>query len=439
MLRPSTFDLRRSTFEPSKGKIDLGVGADASVSLAEAKAEAHLFLPCEAGYPIKLTYRDAKGKDATYSFGSFRFKGTVSVGCFAGVAVGASAQVGQAEEENGSSVGVMFTPHVDLSKGPKGEIGLRAQGVAGLQASGQLAGSMEWKAPEEDKPTTFKVLLKLSTSGNIAAGAGFGADFQLSLVEGKFYLKCSGQLVWGAGGGGGFGALIDMVQLWELAKVIFRGLQYIDYRVLANLNEKAYEYMVNSTLIAFSRDLIDDPTQTFEKVLAAGESKVNDWKDDINATRDRKHKATVLANRILDESTLSGVPFSQVLPEAIGVMLDTLVEEFLLSFNEQQEWAICKLLKESTYSWHKFEEILQRMNSAGEKQTGDKVMFDNLDRINAILDEAQQRMFNRWVTQLAHKNRLTDNADPYLPVSGEQLSRKRAQITARSDEYLPYR
>lgn len=140
----------------------MGVGADASVSLAEAKAEAHLFLPCEAGYPIKLTYRDAKGKDATYSFGSFRFKGTVSVGCFAGVAVGASAQVGQAEEENGSSVGVMFTPHVDFSKGPKGEIGLRAQGFAGLQASGQLAGSMEWKAPEEDKPTTFKVLLKLS-------------------------------------------------------------------------------------------------------------------------------------------------------------------------------------------------------------------------------------------------------------------------------------
>ena len=79
------------------------------------------------------------------------------------------------------------------------------------------------------------------------------------------------------------------------------------------------------------------------------------------------------------------------------------------------------------------------MNSTGQKQTGDKVMFDNLDRINAILDEAQQRMFNRWVTQLAHKNRLTDNADPYLPVSGEQLSRKRAQIMARSDEYLPYR
>lgn len=120
-------------------------------------------------------------------------------------------------------------------------------------------------------------------------------------------------------------------------------------------------------------------------------------------------------------------------------MLDVLVEEFLFSFNELQESAIHKLLSKSTYSWHKFEEILQRMNPDGRAIAGEKAMFDNLARINAILDNIQQHDFNLWVTQLAEKNKLDATNTPYTPLSGEALARKKAQITAPSDEYLPYR
>jgi hypothetical protein len=111
----------------------------------------------------------------------------------------------------------------------------------------------------------------------------------------------------------------------------------------------------------------------------------------------------------------------------------------LFSFNEQQESAIHKLLCKSTYSWHKFEEILQRMNPDGEAGRGDKVMFDNLARINAILDNTQQHDFNLWVTQLAEKNKRDATSTPYTPLSGDALTRKKTQITTRNDEYLPYR
>ncbi|EHR6585594.1 peptidoglycan-binding protein, partial [Vibrio parahaemolyticus] len=234
-------------------------------------------------------------------------------------------------------------------------------------------------------------------------------------------------------------AMLDTTQLWALTKIILQGLQYVDYRFLNNIDRRAYEYLVNSTLVAFARDLVADPSQTFEKMLLSGETNVNELKRNFDEIRERQKLANALAHRILDESTLSGVLFEQLLPEAIGLMLDVLVEEFLFSFNEQQESAIHKLLSKSTYSWHKFEEILQRMNPDGRAIAGEKAMFDNLARINAILDNIQQHDFNLWVTQLAEKNKLDATNTPYTPLSGEALARKKAQITAPSDEYLPYR
>ncbi|KKC97887.1 LysM peptidoglycan-binding domain-containing protein [Photobacterium halotolerans] len=417
-----------TTFEPTKGKIDIGIGGEASFSLAEAKTEASFFLPSENGFPVNLNYRDSNGRDATYSFGCFRFQGKVTLGCFVGVMLDGRAQIGR-PEENGASTGVMFTPRVDLDKAPKGDVGFKAQGFAGAQASGQISGGLEWQPPKDENTFNFQVLAEVKLEGNIAAGVGFSADFQLALIGGRFYLKCSGQLVWGIGGGGGFGAMINMEQLWELAKIIWQGLQHVDYRVLENINEDAYGYLVDATLIAFTSDLITDPNQALLRALESGAEQIRRWKEEVDGRNDRQRKANILAKRILNNTTSAGVPFNQLLPEAIGSMLDILVEAFYWSFNEEQEWAIHKLLKESTYSWHKFEEILQRMNPAGKKMSGDQIMFDNLARINAILDGSQQSDFNRWVGKLAEQEKSALVAfEPYTPLSGEALASKKTQV-----------
>lgn len=449
-----------TVFEPTNGRVDIGIGAEASVSLAEAKVEANLYLPYEKGWHIRLTYLDANKKTATHSFGRFRFVGKVAIGCFTGAMAEGRASVAaggrqQSREVNeyGESVGVMYSPKVNLAQGAKGDVGFKVQGFAGMQANGQLVGGVEWLPPKnassstdepegnqkESKEAEFQALAEVKPEGNIAFGMGVNAEFQLALEGGKFYVKCSGQIVCGFGAGGGFGAMLDTTQLWALTKIILQGLQYVDYRMLNNINSLAYDYLVNSTLVAFARGLVTDPSQTFEKVLINGERQVMIWRDEFNKVRDRQKKATILATRILDESTLSGVPFEQLLPEAIGIMLDVLVEEFLFSFNEQQESAIHKLLCKSAYSWHKFEEILQCMNPDGVAVSGEKAMFDNLARINAILDNTQQHDFNLWVTQLAEKNKLDATNTPYTPLSGEALARKKAQINAPSDEHLPYR
>lgn len=84
--------------------------------------------------------------------------------------------------------------------------------------------------------------------------------------------------------------------------------------------------------------------------------------------------------------------------------MDTLVQTFYWNSEEKQEKAIVMLLTGSIgRSWRKFEEVLAHMNPKGEKQASDKdkMLFDNLDRINAILAEDQQDQFNDWIKWLS--------------------------------------
>ncbi|WP_417698688.1 hypothetical protein [Psychromonas sp.] len=123
------------------------------------------------------------------------------------------------------------------------------------------------------------------------------------------------------------------------------------------------------------------------------------------------------------------VPFEELLPETVGMMLNTLVTNFYLSWEEQQETAIYILLLVAVKSWRRFEEILSRMNTTGEKQKGDKALFDNLARINAILDGEQQRSFNAWVYLLAQENEIDEsnfaNMRPYTPRTGHAWVNKK--------------
>ncbi len=83
-------------------------------------------------------------------------------------------------------------------------------------------------------------------------------------------------------------------------------------------------------------------------------------------------------------------------------------------------------------SWRRFEEILARMNPEGKKQSGDKALFKNLDRINTILDGEQQDSFNQWVRQLAQQDKITTQnfaqLKPYTPRTGNAFRDKHSLI-----------
>ncbi|WP_414932556.1 hypothetical protein [Vibrio europaeus] len=92
-------------------------------------------------------------------------------------------------------------------------------------------------------------------------------DFQLVIDKGKFYLNCSGRLVFGPGASGGFCTAIDFEQLWQLAVILFKGLNTTDYRVLDNLHDDVYRHFMRSSYIAFASDVITNPEEALKQAV----------------------------------------------------------------------------------------------------------------------------------------------------------------------------
>ncbi|MEF1257268.1 LysM domain-containing protein, partial [Vibrio sp. M260112] len=259
----------------------------------------------------------------------------------------------------------------------------------GAQVGGQVEGGLEWKAPQDtklDKVFDFATLAKVGANGNVAIGAGAGWDFQLAIDKGEFIFNCSGRLVFGPGASGGFGTVIDFEQLWQLAVILFKGLKATDYRVLDNLHEEVYQHFMRSSYIAFASDMIANPQEALKQAVMNTQLSINKWWEKRTQKWDneseKKKEARQLAQRITKHFNPNGndvtgeVPFEELLPETVGIMLNTLVTTFYLSWEEEQETAIYILLLGGVKTWRRFEEVLTRMNVTGEKPSGGKQAED---------------------------------------------------------------
>lgn len=212
--------------------------------------------------------------------------------------------------------------------------------------------------------------------------------------------------------------------------------------MLENLDEDVYRHFMRSSYIAFASDMITNPEEALKQAVMNTQRSINKWWDTRlefwELESEKKKEALRLTQRIVKGVNSSGhsvtgeVPFDELLPESVGIMLNTLVTTFYLSWEEKQETAIYYLLLGAVKTWRRFEEVLSRMNVTGEKQSGDKALFDNLARINTILDGEQQRSFNDWVLKLAQDNEINESniaqMRPFAPRSGNAWSQKRAIV-----------
>ncbi len=435
----------KSVLEPSNGKVDIGIGAEASFALAEGAVGLNRYFPYERGYAVELSYIDANKQPAVYPFGCFRAKMSLMLGCFVGVMANGRLNISNQPNENPGHK-VLLAPSINMGTNPSGGVGVKAEIFGGAQAGGQVEGGLEWQAPPDiklDKVFDFATLAKVGANGNIAIGAGASWDFQLAIDKGRFYFNCSGRLVFGPGASGGFGTAIDFEQLWQLAVILFKGLKATDYRLLDNLDGDVYRHFMRSSYMAFASDMIANPEEALKQAVMNTQRSINKWWEKRtqkweNETEKEK-EALRLARRIVTNyNDVTGeVPFDELLPETVGMMLNTLVTTFYLSWEEKQETAIYILLLGAVKTWRRFEEVITRMNTTGEKPSGgkqaeEKALFDNLARINAILDGEQQTSFNVWVYLLAQENEIDESnfakMRPYTPRTGYAWRSKREVV-----------
>ncbi|WP_394167825.1 LysM peptidoglycan-binding domain-containing protein [Photobacterium piscicola] len=387
-------------------KFDLGFAAEASASLLEGSVKFTHFYPYERGYSLCIDYIDANKKPMNYPLGRVRLHSELILSCLVGGWVqGKAVLTNKAQDISG--VGIVLNPHRNLGISQSGAVGVSAEGFAGGQVGGQLLGSMQWETPSNTGKTDFKSLAELKAEGNVALGVGIGGDFQIRLIGGKFELHCAGRLVFGPGASGGFGTVLDLDALFDLATVIWRGTDAIGYRILNCLDKATYKYFYHAAYAAF----VNNTFMNLKHALNQGDQVINDWWD-IRIERYKNieyqcNEAKVLAKNILNKNIYSKVSIGILPPEVVGIMLNTLVTTYWFNWNDEpQEKAIYIILAGHVKSWRKFIEVLAHMNEEGEKDNTDDAIFNNLRRINAILSGDQQDEFDSWIHMLANIDRV---------------------------------
>lgn len=428
-----------NAFDLNKGEVDIGAKGQASFSLAEGKISYDNYYPSKKGYNASLVFTNANGVEEYMYFGHFRCHAMLILSAFVGATCSAKAEIrtsiggrNQTSHQvalNGNTGGgeALLAPQVRSSTSRGGSVGVQGDGFAGAQCGGVLAGNIEWESPENWDQDSFKSLVGIKTEGNLALGGGLGFDFEIALTrEGKFQFNCHARLVWGLGASGGFGVEVDGEQIWELLIIVYQCLERLDYRKWKNLTLEAFNQC--NRIIIYT---LTQPAAAFSHTAQMLRGEIDAWWkvrcEGIEIERVKIQEAKQLAKNINTEATFNELNINLLLPESIGVMLNTLLPTQLFGFEEAQERAIITLLSSIT-SWRKFEEVLARINATGSKVEGEEAIFENFNRLNGILDLREKKEFNEWMSQLALSDQRDESKSMMLAYTTTPFNQKRELI-----------
>ncbi|MGQ7960296.1 LysM peptidoglycan-binding domain-containing protein [Pseudomonas sp. SP16.1] len=395
-----------NNWNPAEGNIEVGAKASAAFSLAEGSVSLTSFFPTQGGYPLRLRYRNAEGKEVDCPLGVIRLQGKVELSCFVGAHAQASAGVSvrykPGDEGAGGATALLGSPHIEPSRG--GNIGLKGDAFAGAQAGGALSGALQWVEPsnqgkgtavkgQSNASSSWSSLAEIKAEASAAFGAGIGGEFGITIAKDRLAVNCKGRLVFGPGASGGFATVVDLEKTYALLKLVCEALADVDYRYLLGVSQEAFNYMAWGIYQVASA-----PKDSVIKALETGQEELSRWWGRRTAS---KAEAENLARYLLKHQAVlingQRLPLEKLPPQTVGPMLYVLSESYVESFQEYQEKAIVLLLSHLYRRWRQFIEAMEHCSPNGAKVNA----MESLNRLNRLLDGRQQQEFNRFIEQLA--------------------------------------
>jgi len=398
-----------NSWEPGKGNIELGVKGSAAISLAEGSVALKSYFPDQGGYVVRMPYRNAEGKEVVSDIGIFRLDGKVELSCFLGATAqgqaGAKAQYKPKEAEASGVTALLSTPDLAVDKKRGGSLGLKGNAFAGVQGGGTVTGTLKWLdstkqgvgkitpgQANDSGSTDWSSLVEIKAEGNAALGIGAGFDFGIEISANRLAINCKASLVFGPGAGGGFGTSVDIEKIGDLIYVFCNALSKADFHYQLAVTKDAFNYMA-----AGLYKIATNPGESVASAFDGGFRKMSVWWKQREST---KQEAQNLAKYLIKNQSIQigkkTIPLQKLPPQTVGPMLHLLTESFVDSWAEDQEQAIVLLLSHLR-SWRHFVEALEHCSKNGEKVNS----MDSLNRINSILDGAEQQQFNRFIKTLA--------------------------------------
>ncbi|MEH6671934.1 LysM peptidoglycan-binding domain-containing protein [Halopseudomonas sp.] len=423
-----------NSWDPAAGNIEIGAKGSAAFSLGEGAVTLNTFFPSQGGRSMRLAYRNANGDTVLHPFGVFRLHGKLEMSCFVGAqaqaSAGAKAQYKPSDEGPGGATALLGSPRIETGRG--GYIGVKGDAFAGAQAGGAISGAMQWIEPskvgrgpivsgQSNSGSSWTSLAEIKAELSGALGIGAGYDFGLSIRSDRLAFNCNGRLVFGPGASGGFASVVDLENIYKVVKLFCDALAEVDYRYLLCVQKDAFWYLAQGLYQVASA-----PREAMISAFELGQEEVGRWWERREAT---KAEATNLANYLLHHRALlingKKISLKGLPPETLGPMVFVLSESFVESWNEDQESALVLLLS-GIDSWRQMFKVLEHCSPKGSRVNA----MHSMDRINSILDGAQQRQFNRFIEGLAvHRDRSRSTMLAWQPVDPR---RKRSVLIAAS-------
>lgn len=395
-----------NNWNPAEGNIEVGAKASAAFSLAEGAVSLTSFFPSQGGYPLRLRYRNAEGKDVDCPLGVIRLQGKVELSCFVGAhaqaSAGASVRYKPGDEGAGGATALLGSPHIEPSRG--GNIGLKGDAFAGAQAGGALSGALQWVEPsnqgkgtvvkgQSNASSSWSSLAEIKAEASAAFGAGIGGEFGITIASDRLAVNCKGRLVFGPGASGGFSTVVDLEKTYALLKLVCEALADVDYRYLLGVSQEAFNYMAWGLYQVASA-----PGTAAIQAFENGAQKMSIWWKRRSASMVEAENLAryLLTNRAV---LINGkrLALDKLPPQTVGPMLYVLSESYVESFQEYQEKAIVLLLSHLYRRWRQFIEAMEHCSPNGAKVNA----MESLNRLNRLLDGRQQQEFNQFIERLA--------------------------------------
>jgi len=398
-----------NSWEPGKGNVEVGVKASAAISLAEGSIALKSYFPDQGGYVVRMPYRNAEGKEVVSDIGIFRLDGKVELSCFAGATAqgqaGVKAQYKPKEVEASGATALLSPPDMGVDKKRGGSLGLKGNAFAGVQGGGTVTGTLKWLdstkqgvgkivagQANDSGSTDWSSLVEIKAEGNAALGIGASFDFGIEIRADRLAINCKASLVFGPGAGGGFGTSVDLEKIGDLVYVFCNALSKADFHYQLAVTKEAFNFIAQGLF-----KITTQPGKMAQEAFSKGAESMRDWWTDREGS---KQEAQKLATYLLSNQSVivnnKRIPLNSLPPETIGPMVYLLTESFVESWAEDQEKAVVLLLSHLR-SWRHFIEVLEHCSKDGGKVNS----IESLNRLNMLLDGAEQQQFNRFIKTLA--------------------------------------
>lgn len=369
-------------WNPKGGKIGGKISGKAEVMLAYGECKVEGFTPHEKGIALSITGLKS-GKE--YLIGALRVAASAKLVGAAGASVAAELSV----EVDYSS---LKSPGVKGARRPKNAaptstkvkledvakdsgIGAGADAFAGVRASGEFMGALQYLNPE--KGDKFLEMAAIGPKVEVEFGAGAAASLVVTYREGKFRLKAKAGVCLGPGAKGEIGIEVDAKRLESFMEWLFHALLNAGFEFVQILLKDAFDAVVQLQVMMVSG--ITDAYHTVGR-------KWRDFEDDM----EREERRIALMNAIL-----ANPPTLRVCtPEAHGILLWQLTRhewktETLFLGSNSEGWQFLGRRKHAVMQvcrWaqcqSQFENIVQHMGKNGEKGN----FANNYESLKRFLD-----------------------------------------------------